>query len=55
MKRVRKDNVEKPIEDSLIADYISAGWTEVSKTEIRNKAEKVLTGSKERKEDGLRI
>lgn len=60
MKRVRKDGVEKTIEDSLVADYVSAGWSEVSKIEVaekevKPKAEKILAGNKERKEDGLRI
>lgn len=60
MKRVRKDGIEKTIEDSLVADYVSAGWSEVSKIEVvekeaKNKADKVLAGNKERKEDGLRI
>ena len=60
MKRVRKDNIEKNVEDCLVSDYVSAGWKEVEKTEVivrepKNKTDKILAENKERKEDGLRI
>ena len=60
MKKVRKDNIEKIVEDCLVSDYVSAGWKEVEKNEVitresKNKTDKILAENKERKEDGLRI
>lgn len=40
--KVRKDNVVKEVEDCIVADYVTAGWT-VEKKEKSNKKDKDMS------------